>query len=113
LRIINHTQNTVLSEQADLADTFWSRLRGLLGRASLLDGKALIITRCNSIHMFFMRFSIDVVFIDKNNVVVGLLERIPPNSISPVFWRSSKAIELPTGKIASTKTRINDKVRFE
>ena len=84
-----------------------------MGCASLPDGKALVITRCNSIHMFFMRFSIDVVFVDKNDIVVGLLENIPPNSISPIFWRSSKAIELPVGKIAFTKTKINDKVRFE
>jgi uncharacterized membrane protein (UPF0127 family) len=112
LRIINHTQNTVLADRAALADTFLSRLRGLLGRTSLPDGEALIITRCNSIHMFFMHFPIDVVFIDKKDIVVGLLEKFPPNSISPLFWRSFMAIELSAGRIALTKTRINDKIRI-
>jgi len=112
VRILNHTQNTVLADQAVIADTFSSRLRGLLGRTHLPDSEALIITRCNSIHMFFMRFPIDVVFIDKNDLVVGLLEKFPPNAISPIFWRSSTAIELPAGKIAISKTRLHDRVRI-
>jgi len=87
-------------------------MRGLLGRTSLPDGEGMIITRCNSIHMFFMRFPIDVVFIDQKGVVAGLLENFPPNSISPIFWRSSKVIELPAGKIALTKTKMNDRVRI-
>jgi uncharacterized protein len=112
LRILNHTQNTVLAGHAAVADTFVSRMRGLLGRESLPEGEALVITRCNSIHMFFMRFSIDVVFIDKNDRVVGLLKKIPPLALSPVYWRASKAIELPAGTITKTKTRLHDKLRF-
>ena len=93
MRIINHTQNTVLADRVVLADTFLSRLRGLLGRTSLPDGEAMIITRCNSIHMFFMRFPIDVVFIDKKDIVVGLLENFPPNLISPLFWRRKDRLD--------------------
>lgn len=113
MRIINHTQNTVLAEKATCADTFFSRMRGLLGRKSLSAGEALVITRCNSIHMFFMQFPIDVIFIDKENIVVGLLKKIQPNTLSPIFWSSSKAVELPAGTLEFTRTSSKDKICFE
>ncbi len=71
----------------------------MLGRAALHDGEALVITQCYSIHMFFMRFAIDVVFVDREWCVVGLVRAIKPFAVSPVFWRSATAIELPAGTI--------------
>jgi uncharacterized membrane protein (UPF0127 family) len=112
LRILNHTQNTVLAEQFDVANTFFRSMRGLIGRRVFPAGEALILPHCSSIHMFFMRFPIDVVFIDKKNTVVGLLSDIPPNTLSPIFWRAHKAIELPAGTIGLTRTKVHDKLRF-
>src|SRR3989338_6279649 len=63
MRIINKTKNTVIAEQAAMADTVLSLLKGLLGRDSINPGEALIITQCRSIHMFFMKFGIDVIFV--------------------------------------------------
>ena len=74
-------------------------MKGLLGREALLEGEALVITRCNSIHMFFMRFSIDVVFVDVKWQVVGLVRGIRPFALSPIFWKAVAAIELPAGSI--------------
>jgi uncharacterized membrane protein (UPF0127 family) len=97
--IIDQTTKCVIAAEARLADDPWSRMRGLLGRRSLPDGEALVITRCQSIHMFFMRFAIDVVFVDRALKVVGVVSRIPPFAMSRIFWTASEAIELPAGTI--------------
>ncbi len=110
MKVINLTQNTLLSEKAEAADDFFSRLKGLLGRESLSAGEALIITRSRSIHMFFMKFSIDAVFVDKNKTVVGLVEGIKPFQMSPMFFKARDVIELPEGKIRETKTRLGDQI---
>lgn len=84
------------------------RMLGLLNRSSLTPAEALIITRCQSIHMFFMRFPIDVVFVDQNDCVVGLVQDIKPNRLSPVFFRASYVIEGAVGMIERSKTDIGD-----
>ncbi len=113
MKIINQTQNRVLAEHAVLADSILSRLAGLLGHDSLLPGEGMIITQCRSIHMFFMKFSIDVIFIDRNKSVVGLVRRIKPFRMSPYFWRSVAAIELPEGTIESTYTKLGDQIVWD
>ncbi len=72
VKIINKTKNTILAEEAYIADTVFSRVKGLLGKQSLDEGSALIIKPCNSIHTFFMRFPIDVFFVDRNNKIVKI-----------------------------------------
>ena len=108
--IINTTQATTLASYVEIADNPEKRMKGLLGRHSLSEGYALVITRCNSIHMLFMKFSIDVVFLDKKNRVVGLVPNIKPFQFSPIFWKASCALELPVGVIELTKTQIGDQI---
>ncbi len=98
--VVNSSTNTTIADKVILADTFLSRLTGLLGRKHLSPGEGLIITACKSIHMVFMKFAIDVVFLDKNNRVVGLVENIKPFQFSPVFFKANCAVELPSGSIA-------------
>jgi len=85
-------------------------MKGLLGRKDLAKDNALIITHCQSIHMFFMKFPIDVVFCDNQNKVVGLCRNIKPFGLSPIYFKSSYAIELPVGVIDSTKISLGDQV---
>jgi uncharacterized membrane protein (UPF0127 family) len=112
LRITNQTRNIVLADHAQLADTYLSRLTGLLNRTRLNQGEALIITRCQQIHMFFMRFAIDVIFIDSSNRAVGLVKDIKPWQLSAIFWQANRAIELPPGVIAKTQTVIGDQIQI-
>jgi hypothetical protein len=110
--VINTSNQQVLASFADVADTFWSRFVGLIPRASLSSGEGLIITRCQSIHMLMMRFPIDAVFVDKADIVVGLVENISPYHFSPVYWRASYVIELPVGTIVKGKVRMGDRIDF-
>ena len=108
MQIFNKTKNTILAKRAVIADTFLERMIGLLNRKSLALDEALIITACQSIHTFFMRFSIDVIFIDKAQRVVGIIEGIKPFRLSPVFWKACWAVEVHSGTIASSKTSVGD-----
>lgn len=85
---------------------------GLLNRSSLNDGEGLLITHCQSIHMVFMRFPIDVVFINKEHQVVGLVKEIEPFSFSPFFRKASYAIELPTKAIEKSGTLRGDFIQI-
>lgn len=83
-----------------------------MGRAALPEGYALIIYPEWSIHTFFMRIPIDVIFVDKADCVVGLREAMPPNrpfaGVAP--WRGHYVIELPVGVLRSTDTRVGDQL---
>ncbi len=109
-QILNQTKNTSLADNGLLANTFWTRMKGLLGRKKLFKDEALIITKCNSIHMFFMEFSIDVIFLNKENYVVGIVNDIKPNRLSAIYWKANYAIELPVGVISSSKTSVGDHI---
>ena len=112
MKILNKTQNTILASKAAVAKFFYQRMKGLLGRRSLSRGEALIIPRCQCIHMFFMRFGIDVLFIDKYENVVGLVEKIKPFQISPFFRKASYAIEGAEGMIKESQTQQGDQIKI-
>jgi uncharacterized membrane protein (UPF0127 family) len=108
MRIINQTKNTVIAEEAEKAETLFSRIKGLLGRKELLSGQALVIARCNSIHTFFMRFPIDVLFVDKENRVRKCVSYLKPFRFASEYLHSRFVIELPSGVINSTLTQRAD-----
>ena len=109
--IVNLTRNTTIASHIEIAQNLWARMKGLLGARNLPPHNALIITHCRSIHMFFMKFSIDVIFCDRRNKVVGLCGELKPFCLSPVFFNASYAIELPPGSIAASKTQIGDQIK--
>jgi uncharacterized protein len=113
MKIKNITRGTVLAEKGFICRTLKSRLVGLLNRSSLDTGDSLVLTRCNSIHTFFMRFAIDALFLDSQGRVVGKLEALAPFRISPVFWQAQQVIELPAGTLKNTATQISDIIRIE
>jgi uncharacterized protein len=110
MSIVNLSKNYMIAEHAWKAQGFWSRARGLIGKKLLRPGEALLIPHCQAIHMFFMRFSIDVIFIDKHKKVVGLVKNIKPFQLSPFFFMAREAIELVAGTIDRTKTSLGDQI---
>jgi uncharacterized membrane protein (UPF0127 family) len=110
--IKNLTRDTRISSHTQITRNSWQRMKGLLGRDALPSGEALVITHCQSIHMLFMKFPIDVIFCDDRNKVVGLCRDIKPYGFSPVFFKASYAIEVPAGSIASSGTQLGDQVQL-
>lgn len=109
----NLTLDIILSDHAELADTFLGRMRGLLGRSTFAEGEAMVITHCNSIHMFFMKFPIDVIFLDQDFRVVGEERHIRPFMMSPVYWTSERVVELPAGTLERTGTSIGNIIEIK
>jgi uncharacterized membrane protein (UPF0127 family) len=91
-----------------MADTVWRRFMGLMGRSELPAGAGLYIKPCSSIHMFFMRFPIDVAFVDKDGRVVRLYHGLRPWRMSRVVRRAKAAIELPSGALANAGVGVGD-----
>ena len=106
--ITNLTRKALIASSVEMAQNPWQRMKGLLGREDLPKGQALVIPGCQSIHMFFMKFPIDVVFCDRQNRVIGLCQNIRPFALSPVFFKAAYAIELPAGTIQDTQTQAGD-----
>ena len=113
MKIFNKSKNTVIAQNARLADTFSTRMKGLLGRGGISADEALVITKCQSIHMFFMRFAIDAIFVDKQSRVVGLVANIKPFRLSPIFFHAQYVIELTPGTIAATRTALGDRLECQ
>jgi len=94
----SETKNQQLISDLKVATSFWARGKGLLGLKSLGREEALWIHRCNSIHTFFMKFTIDCVFLDKKMRIKAIYSDVKPNRlIWPVFGARS-VIELPAGR---------------
>lgn len=108
-RMMNETKNTAVVEDLQVARSMWARFWGLMGRRELPEGQGLLIDPCSSIHMFFMRFALDVVFLDKEGTVVKVVEGIRP-------WRMAlgaggkKALELNAGAAKQAKIEVGDRL---
>ena len=109
----NKTRRSMIGTGIRVADTFVSRLRGLLFTNSLGPGEGLWISPCTSIHSFGMRFVFDALFLGQDWRVVGLCERFRRNRISGVHWNARGVLELPAGTIERTGTEVGDEIQFE
>ena len=102
---------TIVAEPLEVASNFITSGLGLMGRARLPQNGGLLINGCNGIHMMFMRFPIDAVFVDKKGVVVKTYERLLPwVGIVPLVWRADKVAELPAGTIRRHVIRPGDQL---
>lgn len=108
MKVVNISKNTILGERIEIADTFVKRFLGLMPRKTLNEGEGLVINPCNSIHMFFMSFPIDVLFIDKNNKIVHIEANFKPWRISKFVKGGKYVIELPVGVVKNTLTEVGD-----
>ena len=116
MRAHNLTRGTQLAGRVELADSFGARFRGLMGRPSLPPGGGLWLTGTSNIHMFFMRFPIDAVFLARpaaggTRRVVAVCAGLRP--WFGVVWYARGAdtcLELPSGTAAASGTVVGDVV---
>ena len=113
MRLVNQTKNTLLAEGVSLANTPFKRLKGLLGRKDFPAGQALIIQPCNSIHTFFMRFPIDVLFVDKDNRVIQTISSLKPFRLTPIYFHARLVIEFSPRTIKDSLIEIGDRLTLE
>ena len=99
----------VVCTRCDLADTFFTRARGLQGREELRTGEGLLIRPSFSIHTFFMRFPIDVVFLDRRGSVVDVVRTLKPWRTATRL-RARSVLELPAGDADRLAVRIGERL---
>lgn len=95
------------------AQTFWKRLKGLMFTKQLPTGCALHIQPCQSIHTFFMNYSIDVLHLDRDHRVVATEQNVTPRSIGKKVRETVSVVELPVGTIQQTDTQVGQAVQFQ
>jgi uncharacterized membrane protein (UPF0127 family) len=114
----NQTRATVLAQDLETASSLWARFMGLMGRRSLPDGHGLWLTGTNGIHMFFMRFAIDAVFLGKPagdgaRPVLSIHRAVRPwVGMVPLVRGAAGVLELPVGTIDASGTVPGDTVRI-
>jgi uncharacterized protein len=111
--IICKKNNLVISDNVKYADTFFLKLKGLLVRNSIDKNECLIILDAKQIHSFFMKFSIDIIFLDKNKRVIALYNDFSPYKLTKIFFNSKYVLELHKGAIKEKNIQINDELVFE
>ena len=103
---------TLIAEPLEVATSVVSRGLGLMGRARLPERGGLLIERCNGIHMMFMRFPIDAVFLDRSGRVLRVYRRLPPwIGLVPFVSRADRVAELPAGTADRLGIRPGDELR--
>ena len=111
--IINRTRDRTLAARVGVADRWWLRLRGLLGRGPLLPGEGLLLLPCKSIHTFGMGYTIDVAFLGSDGRVVALYADLAPGRVSKHHREATCALELPGGTLLATGTLPGDILLLE
>ena len=110
MRATNKTTGHIIARNLVIADTLWSRAVGLLGRKWLQDGEGLLIRPCCGVHTFFMKFPIDVIFLDGGNRVVAAVSDLKPHRITRIIRASAKVIEVAAGTVSATGTCSGNEV---
>jgi len=111
MKVFNKTRNLTVSGEAGRAETFATRLFGLIPRRSLGQEEGLWLEPCAMIHMCFMRFAIDAVFLDKDLKVLRIMENFRPWRFSPWVRGASGVLELPSGRSAG-RLAVGDALEF-
>ncbi len=116
LRVRNATKSTIIADRALIADSSETRRTGLLKHAGLVEGEGLWIVPTEGIHMFGMKFNIDVLFLNKQRKIV----KVSANMASSGFSRrmslclsAHSVLELPEGTAVKTRTTVGDQLELE
>jgi uncharacterized protein len=111
----NQTRQLYLATNLAVAETHWSRLRGLLGASEgdFRNGCGLWIRPCRGVHTLAMRFPIDVVYLDRAGTVVHLEHDLQPWRFSPVRMQATSVLELPSHTVARTETALGDSIEIK
>ena len=104
----NARNGAVIGMRLRVADSAWLRLRGLLGHPEPRQGEGLLIEPSNGIHTVGMRYPIDVLFVDRDGIVLRCERALPPLRFLPWVRGGRRVLELPAGTIDSTATTEGD-----
>lgn len=112
VRLTNTSKQTVLGESVEVARSAAQRNKGLLGREGLDPGTGLWIVGTEAVHTFWMKFAIDLVFLDRQKRVTKVVPALKPFRMG-MSWRASSVVELPAGTAAEARTERGDQIESQ
>lgn len=104
VRVVREDSGVQLGSSVGVADSWWRRFRGLLGRPRLKEGQGLLLLDCSSVHTVGMRYAIDVAFLDADGCVVRSIGGLAPFRVGVGGRSAVHTLELPAGRLAETGT---------
>jgi uncharacterized membrane protein (UPF0127 family) len=108
----NIDTDEVISKTVIVANRFLTRLKGLMFTRELPPESSMFIYPCSGIHTFFMNYNIDVLYLDINNKILAVDEDMRPGRVGRIIKGAVAVVELSSGRIGQTKTKIGQTVRF-
>ena len=111
LRVVNATRKIEIADRVELAGSGAKRSKGLLGRSGLGQGEGMWIVPCEAVHTFWMKFSLDLVYLDRQHRVAKIRRNVPPWRLSACLTAHS-VIEFAAGAIRESDLQPGDKLEF-
>ena len=108
LRVVNARADQELGNRVALANSWFTRLRGMIGAPAPQSGEGLLLTPCSSVHMYGMRFPLDVALLDRAGKVIAVYPSLPPGSRTRWYRDAVHALELPAGTLGRSGTILGD-----
>lgn len=109
----NTSRGTVLAEHVVVANSMLARLRGLLGTDELPPQHGLLIEPCRQVHTYFMRYALDLVFLDRDRRVLQTVKDVAPGRVSPHVRGGAAVLELPAGTLLEHPAALGDQLAIE
>jgi len=112
-KLLHKESKKLIAENLIQAETLWHRVKGLIDHPGLKEQDIFWIPACPSIHTFFMKFPIDVVFTDKKLQILSLFENVPARRLLLGRWGSQNAFEMKVGQIKAHQLKKGDSFYVE
>ena len=112
VQVLNRTRSCVVAKEGEMAESVWTRFMGLMGRKGLAENAGLVIYPNNGVHMFFMRFPIDVLHCAEDGTVLKIVANLKPWRVGPIVKKCKYTVELPAGTAAKSGTVPGDKIEL-
>ena len=106
-----HSKMTILP-QVRKTQSLFERMKGLLGCKKISEGEGLLIDPCNSVHTFFMKMDIDVVFLNREDIIVKIKSNLKPRRMA-MSWKAATVLELGAGQVARSGLKLGDHLGWE
>lgn len=110
LLLFNKSNKNVIVKKLSVADGFWSRMKGLMWKKDLAEDEGLLLVPCNSVHSMFMRFPIDLLFLDRELKIIRIIERFKPWKATPIFRDCHQVVEIKAGVASKKGVTVKDEL---
>lgn len=108
----NATRGAALARRVMLADTWWTRLRGMMGRPEPAADEGMLLVPCRSVHMYWMKYPLDVAFLAPDGRIVATYHGLAPSRRSKRHGDANRALELKAGTLAAKRAEVGDRLEL-